>query len=146
MTRTVEDMHAELLKGQWLGGRKLTFGEKCGAFSALYAGASNQVIARAFGIAQTTVSKLSGCLESDPDPYRLEPGREPTRDNPDGEPPTRIARDHNLNRKPNRHLHYSDVAREFEALGREEFHRRYYTERIHDRIVLAREELRKGKK
>jgi hypothetical protein len=143
MDRSAKDMLNEALKGQWLGGRKLTFSEKCGAFAALYAGVSNLVVARAFSLAPQTVSKLSGCLENDPDHYLTEPDREPTAKHPDGVPGQRILMDHNLRRNPNRHLHYNDVAREFEALGRDEFNRRYYTERVHKRIILAKEEIRK---
>ena len=140
MEKTLEELRAEALAGEKIGARKLTFTEKCGAFAALYAGVRNQVVARAFGISIQAVSKLSGCLEYDPDPYRHEytPGQ-----NADLDMPAKILRDHNRNRNPNRFRHYQDVGREFEALGREEFDRRYYTERVVNRIILAKAELRK---
>ena len=139
MEKTLEELKAEALAGQWGGGRKLTFIDKCGAFAALYAGVANQVVARAFDLSPQTVSKLSGCLEYDPDPYRYEYAKG---QNADLELPAKVMRDHNRNRRPNRHLHYNDVAREFEALGREEFDRRYYTERVLNRIILAKAELK----
>ena len=141
MTRTADEMLAEAREGQWLGGRKLTFTEKCGAFIALYDGVANAVVARAFGLASQTVSKLSGCLEYDPDPYHYEYATGEGH-NPDLEMPEKVLRDHNARRSPNRHLHYNDVAREFVALGPEEFKRRYYTERTHKRIILAKLQLR----
>jgi hypothetical protein len=131
--RTAEEMLAEMLDGEKVGARKLTFVEKCGAFAALYEGARNQVVARAFGISIQATSKLSGCLENDPDPYRSELTG-------DGEA-TRILMDHNRNRKASRVRHYEEIGREFEALGREEFRRRYYTERVHKRIMLAKIEM-----
>ena len=124
----------EALAGQWGGGRKLTFVDKCGAFAALYAGVANKVVARAFDLAPQTVSKLSGCLSYDPDPYRDEYAEGA---NPDTDMPVKVMRDHNARRNPNRHLHYNDVAREFEALGREEFDRRYYTERVVKRMRVS---------
>ena len=150
MEKTLEELRAEALAGETVGARKLTFTEKCGAFAALYAGVRNQVVARAFGISIQAVSKLSGCLEYDPDPYR----REVTEVVTDPSHPHRVemvervtTHDHNRNRNPNRFRHYQDVAREFEALGREEFDRRYYTERVLNRIILAKAELRaEGKK
>ena len=133
--KTLEELRAEALEGEKIGARKLTFREQCGAFAALYAGVRNQVVARAFGVSLQCASKLSGCLEYDPDPYR---------DVEDGE---RILMDHNRNRRPNRVRHYETVAREFEALGREEFDRRYYTERVLNRIIVAKAQLRgEGKK
>jgi hypothetical protein len=133
--RTAAEMLAEASAGENIGARKLTFREQCGAFSALYGGVRNQVVARAFGISVQCASLISGCLEYDPDPHRYDR---------DGD---LVLRDHNRNRKPNRHRHYEDVAREFELLGKEEFDRRYYTERVHNRIILAKEELRlEGKK
>ena len=150
MEKTLEELRAAALEGEKIGARKLTFTEKCGAFAALYAGIRNQVVARAFGISIQATSKLSGCLEYDPDPYRREVVEEIT----DSTHPHRVEmveratlRDHNRNRNPARQRHYRDVASEFEALGREEFDRRYYTERILNRIILAKAQLRaEGKK
>ena len=139
MEKTLEELKAEALEGQWGGGRKLTFTEKCGAFAALYDGVANKVVARAFDLAPQTVSKLSGCLENDPEPYRHEYAKG---QNADTEMPHKVVHDHNARRNPNRHLHYNDVAREFEALGAEEFGRRYYTERVVKRIIVAKGQLR----
>jgi hypothetical protein len=50
--------------------------------------------------------------------------------------------DHNRNRAPNRIRHYETVGREFEALGVEEFNRRYYTADVFKRIIVAKEQLR----
>lgn len=127
---TAHDMLAEALVGEKVGARKLTFREQCGAFAALYAGVRNQVVARAFGVSLQCASKISGCLEYDPDPDRQDENGE------------RIVMDHNRNRKPDRHRHYETVGREFEALGVEEFNRRYYTERVHKRIIVAKVQLR----
>ena len=144
--RTAEEMLAEALVGEKVAARKLTFTEKCGAFAALYSGVRNQVVARAFDISVQATSNLSGCLEYDPDPYREEYATGQRADgsfhNPDLEAPARILMDHNRHRNPNRHRHYQDIGREFEALGAEEFKRRYYTERTHKRIILAKLQLR----
>ena len=88
------------------------------------------------GISTTMrLSKISGCLEYDPEPYRYVEGV-------DG----KILMDHNRNRRsPKRHHYYETVAREFDALGREEFERRYYTERVLNRIIIAKAEQREEK-
>ena len=146
--RTASEMLSEGLVGENVGARKLTFAEKCGAFAALYSGYRNQVVARAFGISVQATSKLSGCLEYDPDPYKREVV-EVVDDQHRVELVERVTpHDHNAinNRNPNRHRHYQDVGREFEALGAEEFIRRYYTERIHKRIILAKVQLRDERK
>ena len=137
MDKTFDELMAEVKKGESFGGRKLTFPEKCGVFAALYGGAKNQIVARAFDLSVQTVSKLSGCLSYDPEPYRYE--IDPKTDTISG---AKVMMDHNRNRTPGRVLHYNDVAREFEALGKEEFTKRYYTERIHNRILLAKVALR----
>ena len=134
--KTAEEMLLEANSDNFLGGRKLNFTEQCGAFAALYAGQRNNIVARAFGLSLQTTSKLSGCLEMDPDPYRYVAK---------GDEASKVMMDHNRNRNPARHRHYQDVAREFEALGKEEFNRRYYTERIHNRILLAKQQLREDK-
>jgi hypothetical protein len=146
--RTASEMLSEGLVGENVGARKLTFAEKCGAFAALYSGYRNQVVARAFGISVQATSKLSGCLEYDPDPYKREVV-EVVDEHHRVELVERVTpHDHNAinNRNPNRHRHYQDVGREFEALGAEEFIRRYYTERIHKRIILAKVQLRDERK
>ena len=134
--KTAEEMLLEANSDDLRGGRKLTFIEQCGAFAALYSGQRNKIIARAFGLSLQTTSKLSGCLENDPDPYRYVA---------QGDETTKVMMSHNRNRNPGRHRHYQDVAREFEALGKEEFNRRYYTERVHNRILLAKQQLREAK-
>ncbi len=131
--KTAEEMLLEAISGDIPGGRKLTFPEQCGAFAALYGGQKNRVVAKAFGLSIQGASKLSGCLEVDPDPYRVVAK---------GDDLSKVMLDHNRNRNPGRHRHYQDVAREFEALGKEEFNRRYYTERVHNRILLAKQQLR----
>ena len=146
MEKSLEELKAEALRGQWLGGRKLTFSEKCGAFAALYAGVSNKVVAYAFGLAAQTVSKLSGCLEYDPEPYKREVMEVADEKHRVEVVENKIMRDHNERRNPARHRHYNDVAREFEALGAEEFDRRYYTERVVKRIIIAKVQLRDGDK
>ena len=88
------------------------------------------------------MSKLSGCLEYDPEPYRHEYAKDQNarhRDAAQGH-----ARSQRAVAIPNRHLHYNDVAREFETLGAEEFDRRYYNERVVKRIILAKAQLRGG--
>lgn len=139
---TVTEMLAEASEGEKVGARKLTFREQCGAFAALYAGVQNKTVARAFGISIQAASYISGCLESDPDPYRLE--YQPDQ-NPDLDAPRKVLMDHNRNRNPSRRRRYEIVGREFEALGVEEFNRRYYTERVHRRIIEAKLQLRAGK-
>lgn len=143
MEKTFDEMMYELKEGEPLGGRKLTFAQKCGAFAALYGGARNMVVARAFDLSPVTVSKLSGCLERDPDPYR----REYKVDASTGDEVSyQVKRDHNRGRAHNRARHYPDVAEEFEALGREEFTRKYYTTITHARIMQAKEALRREAK
>ena len=148
--RTAEEMLAEALVGEKVAARKLTFTEKCGAFAALYSGVRNQVVARAFDISVQATSNLSGCLEYDPDPYRQEHATGQRADgtfhNPDLEAPMKVLMDHNRHRNPARRRHYQDVGREFEALGPEEFKRRYYTERTHKRIIVAKLQLREERK
>jgi hypothetical protein len=136
MTEPWERMMAEAVEGETTARRKLSFHTQCGIFAALYGGCTNRVIARAFGLSPTTVSLLSGCLERDPDPYRVRI-----------DPRTDMARglekhDHNDRRNPNRIRHYETVGREFEALGRDEFNRRYFTEAIQRKIIIAKEQLR----
>lgn len=149
--KSLAEMLAEAVEGENTGVRKLRFTEQCGAFAALYSGVRNFIVARAFGISLQATSYISGCLESDPDPYRLEYPRDPhperrKEDNPtDLDKPRRILMDHNRNRSPNRVLRYQEVRREFEALGKDEFIARYYTARVHDRILIAKEQLRAEK-
>ena len=143
MEKTFEEMMTEVKEGEPTGGRKLTFREKCGAFAALYDGAKNNIVARAFGLSIQTVSKLSGCLDVDPEPYRLEYETGYNKytgqpHNPDVEHPVKVFHDHNRNRRPMRILHYQDVAREFQSMSPAEFNRLYYTPRIHDRIMAAK--------
>ena len=135
--RTAEEMLLEALAGQTSSGRKLTFTQQCGAFAALYSGVRNQVVARAFGISVQCASFISGCLDNDPAPYRTI-----VKDVGNGviEKET-IMWDHNRNRKPSRRKRYEDVGREFEALGKDAFLARYYTPRVHNKIVLAQHEL-----
>ena len=90
------------------------------------------------------MSKLSGCLEYDPEPYKREMMEVADEHHRVEVVENKIMRDHNERRNPARHLHYNDVAREFEALGAEEFDRRYYTERIVKRIIIAKVQLRDG--
>ena len=121
-----------------IGGPKLSFAEQCAAFAALYEGIPNRVVRRAFGIGAQATSNLSGCLPHDPDPYVRELVAEP-----DGEDKVRmveriIPRDHNDRRYPSRYRHYQNVALEFEALGKDEFIRRYMTPEIVDRLTAAR--------
>ena len=129
-----EEMRKIAESERTIGGPKLTFAEQCAAFAAMYEGAPNRVVRRAFGISAQTASRLAGCLEYDPDPYRttfnkktdLVSGRE--------------AHDHNGRRNPARFRHYESVGREFEALGAEEFIHRYLTPEMVDRITAARHE------
>ena len=119
-----------------IGGPKLSFVEQCAAFAAMYEGAPNRVVRRAFGISAQSASKLSGCLERDPEPYR------PTFDKATDLVSGREAHDHNGRRNPARYRHYETVAREFEALGAEEFISRYLTPEMVDRIAAARRAVR----
>jgi hypothetical protein len=134
--KSLSELRAEALEGEKCGARKLTFREQCGAFAALYDGVRNKVVARAFGISVQCASTINGCLQNDPDPYRYEVGDgDMTKDR-------KVLLDHNRNRAPNRIRHYETVGREFEALGVEEFNRRYYTADVFKRIIVAKEQLR----
>ena len=126
-----------------IGGPKLSFAEQCAAFAAMYEGAPNRVVRRAFGISAQTASKLAGCLEHDPEPYRREMVEVITDDaNRKVEMVERLtAHDHNGRRNPARFRHYEIVAREFEALGAEEFCHRYLTPEMVDRLTAARRRL-----
>jgi hypothetical protein len=135
--KSLSELRTEALKGEKCGARKLTFREQCGAFAALYDGVRNKVVARAFGISIQCASTISGCLQNDPDPYQIE--IDPKTDVATGR---KVLMDHNRNRSPSRIRHYETVGREFEALGREEFNRRYYTEDVLKRIILAKQQLR----
>jgi len=135
MELTASELLAELVRSQPdFAARKLSFSEKCGAFAALYGGAHNNVVARAFNVTPTTVSLLACCLRDDPDPDRKRLLYDP----------------HNPNRKipggyrlssPSRKAHYRDVAAEFRALGEQAFNDKYYRP-IHDRLMAARREVK----
>ena len=124
----------------------LSFPERCELFAYAYSGTPNRFLSQAFRVSQTTVSYITGCLEIDPDPYRLQyvPDPHPERrkeDNPtDLDPPRRVPHDHNDRRNANRRQRYEDVRREFEALGETEFCARYMTKEIYNRIAAARRE------
>ena len=119
------------------GGRKLSFRDQCAAFGASYGGAANKVLTLAFNISPTTASNIAGCLEQDPSPTRTDLKME------DGQVTEyHWEEDHNKRRNPNRSRRYEAVAREFEALGVEEFNRRYMTPDVFHRIAKARSQLR----
>ena len=126
------------------GGRKLAFRLQCAAFAALYEGVAPKVVGFAFKISPQTVSYISGCLENDPDPYRretVEAATDPARPHRVELVQRVLAHDHNDRRNPNRYRRYENVAREFEALGKEEFLRRYMTPGIIDQLAAARKRL-----
>ena len=116
--KTLSELRFEALEGEKVGARKLTFAEQCGAFSALYAGVRNMVVARAFGISLQCASKISGCLEyARPGPLSMNTPCQNADRRIAGKDP---ARSSNRNRRSlKRHHYYQTVAREFEALGRE---------------------------
>ena len=116
--------------------RKLSFAERCGAFAALYAGARNAVVAKAFGLNPVTVSYLNGCLQQDPNPTRRTTKWTGEGDGEIVETPD----DHNAHRDPRRRRRYEDVGMEFEALGEEEFASRYMTPSVYARIQKAHNE------
>jgi hypothetical protein len=114
----VENAMAQLRASNTGGGRKMSFNDQCAAFAAMYGGAKNMVVARAFDISLTTASNISGCLEQDPTPWQREMIYR------DGAMVENIRpRDHNKIRNPNRSRRYENVAREFEALGVDIFER-----------------------
>ena len=135
----VENAMAQLRASNTGGGRKMSFNDQCAAFAAMYGGAKNMVVARAFKISLTTASNISGCLEQDPTPWQREMVY-------DQASKTMVEntrpRDHNRIRNPNRSRRYESVAREFEALGVDEFNRRYMTQDIFERIRQAHREIR----
>ena len=116
--------------------RKLSFAEQCGAFAALYGGARNAVVAKAFGISAITASYLGGCLENDPSRTRRSIKWTGEGDGEIIQTPC----DHNAHRDPERRRRYEDVGREFEALGEEEFVRRYLTPAVYARVQKAHNE------
>jgi hypothetical protein len=123
---------AKLRENNRRGGRKLSFEARCSAFAALYGGAKNMDVSRAFDLSPTSTSLLSGCLAYDPFAARSELVMH------DGAlAEEKVIRDHNRGRNPNRRSRYAEVAREFEALGETEFNRRYYTIDVHNRIIAA---------
>jgi hypothetical protein len=125
-----------------MGGRKLNFAEQCAAFAALYEDTPPMIVRRAFRISPQTASKLAGCLAYDPDPYVRETAEEIDKDGSNYRVVQRITpHDHNDGRKAERVRHYDAVAREFEALGREEFIHRYMTPRIVEKLAAARHEI-----
>ena len=138
----VEEALARLRAISTNGGRKLSFHDQCAAFAAMYGGAAEIDVARAFDISMTTASNISGCLEQDPTPWRrdLVYDRE---QNTVVEVP--ISRDHDRTRNPNRSRRYERVAREFEALGEAEFNRRYLSKDVFNRIAAAHNERRAGR-
>lgn len=144
MEKTPEQIMAEwALEDGPATGRKLRFREQCAAFALLYGGTKPFIVARAFGVSGPTISYLGGCLEQDPTPWQ----RELVYDRSEHAMIERTrARDHNKGRNPNRIRHYEMVAREFEALGVQEFNNRYLTEDILARVDRARAELRAEKR
>ena len=124
--------------------RRLTFAERCEILAFAYNGTPNRYLAPIFGVSQTTIANITGCLKVDPTPRR--PAIDPATDTVSNEFTTR---DHNSRRNPNRSERYEDVRREFEALGEKEFGRRYVTVDNYRRIAEARREeiaARKAKK
>ena len=90
------------------------------------------MVRAAFGISAQTASRLSGCLEYDPNPYL----RQTVEEIDAAGRAHLLMRDHNRNRRnPARRKRYENVGREFEALGVEEFAHRYLTERDMRRII-----------
>ena len=117
---------------------KLPFETQCAIFAFAYDRVPNRIIARAFEVSKATVSHITGCLDAAPESYRYEyaPGQ-----NADVEMPHKIPYNHNARRRPNRKKQYERVAREFEALGEEEFYKRYMTAKATNKIIRARREL-----
>jgi len=124
--------------------RRLTFAERCEILAFAYNGTPNRYLVSAFGVSAATIANISGCLKYDPQPKRLQYVADPHperrhEDNPtDLDKPRLVPHDHNGRRNPNRTERYEDVRREFEALGPEEFARRYVTADNYRRIAEAR--------
>ena len=127
-------------EGPKMAGRKLPFAEQCAAFALLYGGAKNETVAKVFGLSKTTVSYLNGCLKYDPTPTRsrlvFKNGR-PVEET--------YGSDHNRSRNPARQQHYETVAREFEALGEQNFNHRYLNAAIFARVEKAKREIIRAK-
>jgi hypothetical protein len=125
--------------------RRLPFETQCAIFAFAYDGMPNRILARAFDVSQTTVSNITGCLERDPNPWRLEYATGPKADgtfhNPDLEPPVRVPDNHNGRRNPNRSKRYDQVRREFEALGETAFYQKYLTKEAYRMVAAARREI-----
>ena len=123
---------------------RLSFAERCEVLAFAYNGTPNRYLVQVFGVSSATIANISGCLKYDPNPTRLQyvrdphPERRPI-DNPtDLDRPRLVPHDHNARRNPNRSERYEDVRREFEALGSEDFARRYVTVDNYRRIAEAR--------
>lgn len=124
--------------------RRLTFAERCEVLAFAYNGTPSRYLVSVFDVSPKTISNISGCLKSDPNPSRLQyipdphPERRDHKHPTDLDRPRLVAHDHNSRRSPNRSERYEDVRREFEALGAEEFARRYVTVDCYRRIAAAR--------
>ena len=123
---------------------RLSFAERCEVLAFAYNGTPNRYLVQAFGVSSATIANISGCLKNDPNPTRLQyvpdphPERRDRRNPTDLDRPRLVAHDHNARRNPNRSERYEDVRREFEALGPEDFSRRYVTVDNYRRIAAAR--------
>jgi hypothetical protein len=118
--------------------RRLPFETQCAIFAFAYSGTPNRYLVRAFQVSAATVSNITGCLDTDPEPRRYEYGED---QNADLEMPRLVPHDHNGRRKVNRKRRYETVARQFEALGEEAFIKRYLTRDHYKMVADARREM-----
>jgi hypothetical protein len=120
--------------------RRLTYGERCAAFYALYWGYSRAVVSEAFGIHPTTASLIADCLVYDRSGRRRRAMvSKDDHGNAFGEEPPRIDPE-----RFRRKSVYQDIAREFLELGEPAFGERYITEEARLRLIDAASNRKEG--
>jgi hypothetical protein len=115
--------------------RRMSYGERCCVFYALYWGYSRAVVSEAFSIHPTTASLVADCLTFE---TRRKPGqRTPSlpRDEYGNELPPALPTVHpeNIRRKSI----YQAIAREFLAIGEAAFGEKYFNEDARQRLIDA---------
>ena len=84
-------------------GPELTLAGRCEVYAALYQGAPQAVVARAFELSSTTVSHIASCRDD---------SREPVTFEVEGHTETHMVPHLDRKRDPDRKRHYPDVAAE----------------------------------
>jgi hypothetical protein len=116
--------------------RRMTYGERCCVFYALYWGYSRSVVCEAFSIHPTTASYIADCLTFDKPTRNRGTKAPPTPRNEHGNhlpPPEPTIHPENMRRKSI----YQKIAREMLELGATAFGEKYFDEVARIRLIEA---------